>query len=365
MIRKVFNNEGFDYTTATATAIKVNKVKKLVWADNMRVVATISVILLHMAGSALYQFERIPAYSWWVANLYDSVVRFCVPVFVMLSGALLLPQEVTLSYFLKRRLFRIALPFIFWTCVYYLLDLHLERDMLSHMTLIAKAKWTLVQLEVGTASHLWYLYMIIGLYLFIPIIGRWARNATNNEIKYFLIIWATTLVFNLPFVSKVKFNIDSRYFTGYIGYLVLGYYLAYKNFRLNSTLLYSALVVGSILFTAIGTYYLSLREHVFAGSLYDYLTPNVLALSIGIFMLLKKVVITNPFMIKIIELINRYSFGIYFIHMLFLNMFANIGLTWSFINPIIGIPVMTTLCLLASLCTIYLLEKLPYGKYII
>jgi len=364
---KLLPSTKYPINVSTPDNAAINSKEKFLWADTMRAIATISVILLHMSGTALYQFKKIPYTSWWVANLYDSSVRFCVPIFVMLSGALLLKQEVSLTYFLKRRLLRIALPFVFWTIIYYFIDFYTQRQFLAQMTLFEKAKWTLVQLETGTATHLWYLYMIVGLYLFVPIIGKWARHATDRELQYFLLLWVITLIFNLPFIGKVKFNFDARYFTGYLGYMVLGYYLTSRTIqiKINTAYIYLTLFVASVAFTALATFFLSYREGLFSGAIYDYLTPNVLLMSFSLFMIVKDATVTNTYLRKAISIVSKYSFGIYFIHMIFLTLFAEIGLTWALIHPIVGIPLMTLTCLLFSTASIYLLSKIPYGKQVI
>jgi surface polysaccharide O-acyltransferase-like enzyme len=93
------------------------KQKKLLFADYMRVLATLSVILLHCAGDYLYQFKlgEMDVTRWWICNIYDSSVRWCVPVFVMLSGVLLLrPKKVeSIPDFLKKRMMRVFIPFLF------------------------------------------------------------------------------------------------------------------------------------------------------------------------------------------------------------------------------------------------------------
>jgi surface polysaccharide O-acyltransferase-like enzyme len=74
---------------------------KISWLDNLRVNATIGVILIHASATILFRFTKVPADYWWMANLYNGGYRYVVPIFVMLSGALLLPREEPIGPFLK------------------------------------------------------------------------------------------------------------------------------------------------------------------------------------------------------------------------------------------------------------------------
>ena len=81
--------------------------EKIIWIDNLRVIATIAVIMLHVSAPILYKYGSISNYIWNIGNLFDGMVRWCVPIFFMLSGALLLNEDLEISSFLKKRLLRI------------------------------------------------------------------------------------------------------------------------------------------------------------------------------------------------------------------------------------------------------------------
>jgi peptidoglycan/LPS O-acetylase OafA/YrhL len=90
----------------------------LVWPDQVRAIATVSVILLHVAAPLLYQYRKIEISDWWIANSIDSAMRFCVPVFMMLTGALLLSKNEPTTLFYKKRFSRLVYPFVLWTTLY-------------------------------------------------------------------------------------------------------------------------------------------------------------------------------------------------------------------------------------------------------
>jgi surface polysaccharide O-acyltransferase-like enzyme len=340
---------------------------KMIWTTNLRVVATVSVIFLHVASEILYQYGCIPDFIWWTGNIYDSLVRFCVPVFVMLTGVLMLSKTYELNDFLKKRFSRIILPFLFWSFVYAIFSLNDKISGGSQMSFLDSIKWLIHLLLNGTSYHLWYIYMIIGIYLFIPIISKWAQNATQKEILYFIFIWIFTLIINQPILSNFKINIDLMYFSGFIGYVVLGYYLSIKSFAYSKTtinLISLFLIFAGVSITIFGTYFLSKRNNDFVEYFYNYNTLNVLMSSVGVFLFFKNLEISNLKVIKIANFISKYSYGIYLVHVLILTFMKNIKLDYDFINPIFAIPIATLICLLVSLLIVFAINKLPYGKYI-
>ena len=93
-----------------------------IWLDNLRMKATFMVVLLHVAAPGLYQFNKIPDSWWFICNVFDALVRACVPIFVMISGALILNKDYDLKDFLQKRLLRVVIPFIAWTFIYMLFN---------------------------------------------------------------------------------------------------------------------------------------------------------------------------------------------------------------------------------------------------
>ncbi|HEY4198709.1 MAG TPA: acyltransferase family protein, partial [Mucilaginibacter sp.] len=199
----------------------------LEWINNLKVISLFAVIVLHTASPLLMDFKKASFNDWLVGDFYNALVRFAVPVFVMITGALLLHREYEIGDFLKRRLSRVIWPFLFWSLVYigyswYNEDITFTNDVWGNIHIV------LHQLKNGAYYHLWYVYMLIGLYLFIPIISRFVRNAPEKEILYFLIVWFVVISFSQPYLFRFQPLIDVHYFTGYLGYLVLGHYLAFK-----------------------------------------------------------------------------------------------------------------------------------------
>lgn len=334
------------------------------WIDNARALATVSVILLHVASDLLYTIKTDGATTdWWTGNILDGLTRFSVPLFFMISGALLLHSDYELLKYLKKRFIRIVPPLLFWSFVYLFYDnLIYEVKVDSALEFIRVSAKALMQKPNFSQYHLWFVYTMIGLYLIVPIIGKWIKHSTGKEVLYFIIIWGITIIAANPYLEKYIPQIELLNFTGYLGFMVLGYYLTTINSK-NHILAITLIVLGALA-TIFGTYYESNAIGKYSGIYYHYLSINVVVFTIGVFLLVKNTTIKSNIISKIIKIISDHSFGIYLAHVLVLVIFERNGLDLSVANPWISIPLITTSCLLCSLLIIFVLRLIKYGKYI-
>ena len=322
------------------------------YLTNLRAVATIMVIVLHVCSFYMDLYSVENALQWQTVNALDSITRVCIGLFLMITGALLLPQKIILKEFLRKRLLRIGLPFIFWTLIYVLIKIFIGKEDVSS---------TLQNgIYFGAAYHFWYLYMLIGIYLIIPIIAVFVQNASKNLVQYFIILWLISLTTSMFSFKSIFPNFNLIYFSGYLGYVILGYYInTYgKEFKHFKKVTY--LILG-YLFTFSATFYFTKKSNTLNTDFYQYLDLNVVLMAACLFMIFK---FHFNFISKIFELISTYSFGIYFIHPLVLRfmeiknfMFTSIWIVHVFIT--------SSVILLLSFIVIYLLRKLPKSELFI
>ncbi len=231
----------------------------------------------------------------------------------MISGAVLLDRNEPLNIFLNKRLKRIVLPFLFWSIIYFIFYYAGNFDKSSVLYLL---QLLFDKLLTGTYYHLWYVYMILGIYLFIPIIRKWAQNSTKQELQYFLLLWVLTLFINTD-IAKYVPSIEVLYFSKYLGYLVLGYYLdKYVETNSSKNTLYLMLFVFGVTLTLTSTSYLSITENKLNTTYYNYLSPNVCLTAIGVFLIGKSLLKTSN---KILIDLDLHSYGIYLVHVLVLH----------------------------------------------
>lgn len=341
-----------------------NSKKEITWIENLRAVATIAVILLHVSAQMTYSFNKLSIIDWWAANFYESLTRFAVPTFLALTGYLTLGRNYNLYDFLKRRLSRILIPFVFWSSIYIFYKLsiyYLKSGNPLDFNYILDFFWK--KLMFGADYHMWYIYMLIGVYLILPMMNKWIIASTKNELIYFmgLCIIGTTIHYYPLNILESGVNLD--YFSKYWGCIVFGYYLVNYgkieyNFK-NSAFL-GLLFMISFFLISLTTFYYSVKANDFV----EIFDPWDLLQMIAIVLLFR----LHPFLNiknRILSLISQYSFGIYLIHVLIIDLLAKAGLAYFSFNPYLSIPITTLATLITSFIVLYLIEKVPYGKYIV
>ena len=216
--------------------------KRLVYLDWLRVFATIAVVTIHVAAGAGSVGEMQPGKSlnWLEANLFETLSRWSVPGFIMISGALLLQgQKITsLGVFLKKRLSKVVIPLVGWSILFYLYGCYKGYFIFS---LNSGVKLFITN---GISDHLWFLYMIIGIYLIAPLLQIFVKHATKQHIQYFLLLWLYSSVVTRLSNFWLGFNlsIELFYVTDYVGYFLLGYYL--NQYEIPKRCKFGALYLG-------------------------------------------------------------------------------------------------------------------------
>lgn len=344
--------------------------KKLEWMDNMRAIATISVIIVHVVYGVVSQnFQHNNMPYFWIGNIIDSALRFCVPIFLMLSGASLLGKDSTYLDFIKKRFMRIFFPFLFWSILYVFYAFYMSplgekpTNMNAFWTWLSKLFW-----EKNISMHFWYLYTILIIYSFVPFLGRWVRSLSEKKLLNYIIVWVFFCIVITLGSEQIKLpHLIARVlnYTAYTGYLVLGYYLSIKNFKSFRTK-YIAIIgfVLSVGATAILVYIQSKTNNKLDLSSYGYYWINSIIQSACIFIVIKEMNTSNKLINKVFSIISNYSFGIYLVHVMILGFFYLLRIYWTMAHPLISVPTITILCLIVSFLSIYLLRKIPGGKYI-
>jgi len=345
------------------------KPQQLDWINNLRVIAMFLVVVLHTTSPMLMAYGKEPNNYWLIADFFNALSRFGVPVFVMITGALLLNRDYELGDFLRKRLSRIFPPFIFWSAVYILYSWYNEDIVFTDST---SANITLVlhQFKYGAYYHLWYVYMLIGLYFIIPILGKFVRNASEKEVLYFLLLWFVVMTISQPYLSRYNPQIDLHYITGYIGYLVLGHYLAFKQFPTwMNVRWFGILFIISLLIIIAGTYFVSMATNKLSTLFYEPISPTIVLLSGSAFMIGKLSTIKlSPQIKKARDLAGSYTFGIYLSHALILTIFDDpdygININYRLCTPFVSIPLTALLVFCSSLLLVWVISKIPFGKWV-
>lgn len=363
--------------------------QKIVFVDWIRVIACFLVMLVH-ASESFYAADNSglagnvsmlanESNRFWVAIYDGGLGRTCVPLFMMVSSFLLVPigRDVSMGTFYRKRFRRILPPFLFFLLLYIFLPL-LWGGMTVEQSM-ADLKMMLLNFP-SMGGHLWFMFPLIGLYLIMPVISPWLERASAADLRTFRCIFALSTV--VPWLHVfVATDIWGEcfwnrfhmlwYFSGYIGYLVLAYYVRMHmtwSLRKRVTIGATCFVTGSA-FTAWAFWWKGVPGRIIDTPLlewsWEFCTPNILLATFGAFVLFTCIP-NNTKEPKLISEIARLSFPMYLMHMFFLAPIAQTVVAGNVANPLIpiywAIPCIALLSYTCCVISAKLLSIIPGSK---
>ena len=335
--------------------------------DIIKSIAIIGVLLIHASavGFSGYQLGSI---DWFISVAWGTILRAAVPLFFMVSGALLLNPEkkIDTRQIYTKYLLRIVAALFIWAIAYEGYDLILKfiKSGISGEDIKNAIKNILF---FKHHFHLYYLHIIVIVYAFLPITRIFIAHASKRQMEYALLLWLI-LAIVYPFVRQMQvypFNmlsgIPAQYAInmtyGAIGYGILGYYL--KKYPVNRKLAW-LYAVGAVI-TFFGTVYMSLHKGTANGAFFEGMSPGVLFMAVGIYAFVIRVE-KNGMASRICVKLSKASFCIYLVHDFFNMIFRAFGLDALTFSPIISIPVIIFANLALSCIVYLLLSKVPIVK---
>lgn len=390
--------------------LQTPKSERLVWLDWMRVAACFMVMVVHctepfyLGGEGSLILTQSDAF--W-ASLFDSLVRSCVPLFIIASSYLQLPSRYTAGEFFRRRTVRILVPFAVWTLVYACLWGEPIDNLKSLL------------LNFNYASgHLWFVYMLVGVYLLIPLLSPWAEKVSKRELKVYLWICLFTTLMPLirdwmtegglaitygptglprqapyPLWGECSWNAYGTfyYLSGFVGYVLLGLYLrrfagelswgktlgiALPCYTVGFAITFGGFL-RRVMETAGGTFPIEGKVDmaVWWETTWYNDSIGVALMAIAWVLLFRKVKACGGFYRKVLLPVSKASYGMYLGHLIILVPISSAIRGWlgTGTDGCLGFWTTPVEILLASLCSFIcvavvsiLLQRIPkIGKYII
>ena len=342
--------------------------KRIFYFDGLRAIAILCVVLLHVTGHLgeimNYNISTIYSFSGAFEIFANNFFRIGIALFLMISGALLLGRDWDIKSFFSKRIPRITKPFIFWSIVfsvilisasYFIPNIHfvnkfgiLDMLMVFVNTLLCKGP--------GSAVY-WFFWMMLGVYILMPIFNKWINSTDLSHVEYFLIIWMIYIIavysLMIPIPEIVSF------FVAPIGFAVLGYYLRYTERRIfNNPISAAIFIIIPALFMMIYSYSVVDTKILFVFHRYSIL---IMMEAIGVFCLVKTTsFLNNPGdnVKRAVSSIAVCSYGMYLIHSQLIMVTRKIlpsSLSFSFEYIILFI-----VGFLFSWIIIVILSKIPY-----
>ncbi len=339
--------------------------------DLLRIVACFSVIMLHSAAQYWYDFP-VDSMRWLVCNTYDAVVRFGVPVFVMISGALFLGRagEIDIKRLYKNNILHLVAAYWIWSLLYGLWDGRAWIGVDGGGLL----DW--VREIVYSRGHLWFIPMLVGIYAILPVLKGWTDHATKKQVEYFLVLFLvlnigifTLRIWNLPMtVNKFLDFFDIPLVGSYVGYFVLGYYLSRYALLSSKKKLCYLLGLAGAAGAAVVSNILSLQRGTGVVAAYDVYSVFTMLVCIALFVFFQEKLSQKTWGARTrwwIKELSANTFGIYLLHFLIIELLQLLGFDSMSVNNVVGIPLLAVVCFVISSVIISLLRRIPLvGKYI-
>jgi surface polysaccharide O-acyltransferase-like enzyme len=321
------------------------------WIDVMRVAAIVLILIVHVVNPDR-QLGIIPVNSigWIEIDAITTITRWALPVFVMISGYLLLDphKHQDWSTYFRRRMQRIVVPLLAWTALY--CGLAVWKD---HLT-IAQVAQSLI--KGAPHYHLWYIYMLLGLYLACPFVKLATDRMTQGQL-----IAATALCFGTAIFSS---TVDGLYsvpnvtyiddFPRYLGYLLAGHLLG-RVLPPPKLLPTIALFLMAFLALAVSAYVVAqVASPARAMRLFGFANPATILLSLSAFAMLRRISVTATCRTWFIAA-GETTFGIYLVHPAVLDLVEG----WLSPSSVLTVTMVVLLGLLFSISVVLALQSMP------
>lgn len=330
--------------------------ERVLYLDIIRIIACIMIIAMH---------APIPntGLSSYVLSTDSFLTALGIGLFIMVSGALLLPVNMPTEQFLKKRFAKIVFPTVLWTLFYYMIAPYTDTvtqgfGIKSFLSIPFSSQFNGV---------LWFMYMLAGLYLLAPIMSCWLRQASRREVEFYMCLWTIAMCYPLIrtyILVNEGYTGVLYYVSGYAGYFLLGYYLKsyVQTLPVWKCLFLIAIPVGVAVVLKVTHVTIDFYD------LFGYLSIFVAMMAIAVFMAIKNIPISNDGNFKFqggLITLSNCCFGIYLVH-----IFVMRTVVWHIpyvyqLSGVLQIAVVTALTFIGSLIITMLVSYMPGAEYLI
>ena len=342
--------------------------QRIEYLDYLRIAMSFLVVTLHVVAQGIPEVS-VDSYEWGILNFYNSISRIGVPVFVMISGAVFLDKEkeITIKQFYRKNVLRIVVALLFWSFTYAVIDYVEGCSIMDAVYYFATGHY-----------HLWFLYMLLGLYVMMPV---FRTINCNKEIRNYFLIISIVATFFIPWViniircfkpgaaslgESVFLSLKLPVVGSFAAYFILGRYLEdrKKNYSISKLLLVWG--VGLIT-TFLLSFLAAQRQGENCEWFYSNFSVNVLLCATAMFLIFKQSYGKESRNRKLASQISSYSFGIYLIHPAIIAISIKyLNFVSTSFNPLIAIPLLSVMTWLISLAITLIIKKIPIiGKFIV
>ena len=320
--------------------------------DYLRAISAVFIIGIHASG-ILLQDTPNTSLTWLFGTIFQMIVRIGLPIFFIISGALILNgKDESLSDFYFKRVSKILIPLLIYS--YFYLFIYYDKFASSNFYNFIIATRKVINGPVY--YHLWFVYTIFGIYLFTPFIKKMLKNLTYKQLfMLILLIFLIRVNNNYLSVFGLSIGFNNLSFIDWNLYFILGYFLTHPDTIKFKKYIYLSAIICFIL-----TFFIIRFMPKFNQNIYD-LAPTMILISSGFFMFFESNKIyfkKNRIYNIIINPISKHSYSIYLIHAFVLSDIVNgkLGINGLTFNPVIGTFITVMITLIISLIISYLID---------
>lgn len=325
--------------------------KKIFLYDLVRVVACALVVLYHSPTVST------PGYIQSIIYKFSSGG---VPLFFMISGALILPVKDISVMATWNRIKKVLIPTIIWIAFYSILKL-LFNDMPFDVYM---KKVISIPFISEFNLTLWFMYALIGIYIISPVLSCWLEKASKRDVEFLLLFWLISSL--LPILGnfiKIDYSPKSLWYYGfgYAGYFLWGYYIRKYDFKITNNLLLLIMFVFPFVIEALIKFVFHAED---INDIYGYESIIIMIYGTSWFFILQKLSkkIVSHRIQNVFSVISDCTFGIYLVHVFFLFYLFDKFLPLTGVAQLIANFILTLLC---SFLFTYFLGRLSFSKYIV
>lgn len=340
--------------------------EKKIFIDRLRIIATFAVVMIHICMTEVENdsISNIGTANYVVYSVGYNMVRWAVPVFIMITGFLLLQPEKELSEKkLKNYILRMLLTLLIFGTIYAAMEITFTDGLGKWYLILPKAFLRVLQMK--SWDHLWYLYLLIGLYIMTPFTKAAMKNITKEQLEI-LLCALFILDYCIPAINMatgIEFSTFYISANQYFFYYLMGYYLSIKNnwFIKNSKAVYLLAISSFIVMSVWDSIKIILfGEYSHWIRMANFLIPPI---AIAIFVLFLANDRFNNSEEKILKSISKCSFGIYLIHPFYVNvLYKVLHITPTNMPIVLGILILFLVVFVFSWISTWIIMKLPVFK---
>ena len=343
------------------------------YLDHLRILAALSVVITHVLSEFWYRAD-IRSLEWNVMNIFETALRWNVAIFIMVSGSLFLSKDVPTKTIYRKYIPRMAVSYVVWSLLYATLDPYFKTGTLD------LSLTTVIKRTIEGGYHMWFVPMIIGLYMCLPIFREIVKS--EKVTKYFLGLsfLFTFLIPQMALISNdiiggsiaegfkniknfVSYKMSMSTVLGFSFYFILGYYInTVEITKKQRRIIYSLGILG-FLATVLLTAIVSMKNGSGSAQYYDHFNIGILSEAVALHTLIRYRKHSNEKRNAIARYLGKYSFGVYLVHVFLMNILLfKLRMPALFGSPLISIPIISLTVILLSFGVIWLIHRIPILK---